>query len=62
MAEIVYKSPGVFTREIDNSQPSPQVGPLSTPAGIIGTADLGPAFVPITVNSLTELTSPLTIA
>jgi len=57
MAEIVYKSPGVFTREIDNSQPSPQVGPLSTPAGIIGTADLGPAFVPITVSSLTELTS-----
>lgn len=57
MAEIVYKSPGVFTREIDNSQPSPQVGPLSTPAGIIGTADLGPAFVPVTVNSLSELTS-----
>lgn len=57
MAEIVYKSPGVFTREIDNSQPSPQNGPLSVPAGIIGTANLGPAFVPVTVRSLSELTS-----
>jgi len=57
MAEIVYKSPGVFTREIDNSQPSPQNGPLTTPAGIIGTANLGPAFVPVTISSLSELNS-----
>lgn len=57
MAEIVYKSPGVFTREIDNSQPTPQAGPISTPVGIIGTANLGPAFVPVTINSLNDLIS-----
>ena len=57
MAEIVYKSPGVFTREIDNSQPSQTTQALSTPAGIVGTANLGPAFVPITVNSINEFTS-----
>ena len=51
MAEIVYKSPGVFTREVDTSQPA-TVGIVGTPAGIIGTAELGPAFVPITVGNL----------
>ena len=55
MAEIVYKSPGVFTREIDSSQPSQTSQALSTPAGVIGTANLGPAFVPVIVNSVQEL-------
>jgi len=57
MAEIVYKSPGVFTREVDSSQPSQTSQALSTPAGVIGTANLGPAYIPVIVNSLTELTS-----
>ena len=48
MAELTFKSAGVSTREIDLSGPS-QVRPSGTPAGIIGTANGGPAFVPITV-------------
>ena len=57
MAEIVYKSPGVFTTETDTSQPSQTAQALSTPAGVVGTANLGPAFVPVVVNSISELTS-----
>ena len=53
MAEQVYKSAGVFTREIDTSQPSAQ-GISGVPAGIIGTANLGPAFVPIVFGNLTS--------
>ena len=46
MAERVFpKSPGIFTREIDLSQPSTST-PTGVPAGIIGTAERGPAFVP----------------
>ena len=48
MAELTFKSAGVSTREIDLSGPS-RVRPSGTPAGIIGTANGGPAFVPITV-------------
>ena len=51
MAEQVYKSAGVFTREIDTSQPSAQ-GISGVPAGIVGTANLGPAFVPIVFGNL----------
>jgi hypothetical protein len=47
MAEITFKSAGVKTREIDLSQPS-RLGPVGIPAGIIGTALEGPAFVPLT--------------
>ena len=50
MAEVTYKSPGVFANEVDLTQPSP-ITPTGIPAGIIGTANEGPAFVPITVGS-----------
>ena len=48
MAELTFKSPGVATREIDLSGPT-SIAPQGTPAGIIATANQGPAFVPITV-------------
>ena len=48
MAELTFKSPGVSTREIDLSGPT-SVAPQGTPAGIIATANQGPAFVPVTV-------------
>ncbi|MEC8974520.1 MAG: hypothetical protein VX725_02025, partial [Actinomycetota bacterium] len=41
------KSPGVSTREIDLTAPT-KVVPKGIPAGIIGTAVRGPAFVPVT--------------
>lgn len=56
MAELTFKSAGVSTREIDLSQPSVS-GPRGVPAGVIGTANEGPAFVPITVASYQEFAS-----
>ena len=48
MSEVIYRSPGVFTTEIDLSQPA--IGqPIGVPAGVIGTSNRGPAFVPLTV-------------
>ena len=51
MAERTFKSPGVRAFEIDNSGPTP-TGPTGVPAGVIGTAQDGPAFVPVTVANL----------
>jgi len=48
MAELTFKSPGVSTREIDLSGPA-NVTPQGIPAGVVGTAQKGRAFVPITV-------------
>lgn len=48
MAELTFKSPGVSTREIDLSGPA-NITPQGTPAGVIGTAQKGRAFVPITL-------------
>ncbi len=48
MAEQTFRSPGFFEREIDQSVGSP-IGPSGVPAGVIGTANKGPAFVPVTV-------------
>ena len=57
MPETVSKgSPGVAAREIDNSQVT-NAPPVGVPAGIIGTAASGPAFVPITVQSYSEFKS-----
>jgi phage tail sheath protein FI len=53
MAELTFKSPGVSTREIDLSGPT-NVTPTGVPAGIIGTALTGPAFVPITVGTFQD--------
>ena len=56
MAELTFKSAGVSTREIDLSGPTPQV-PQGVPAGVIGTAVSGPAFVPITFANFSEFNS-----
>ena len=57
MAELTFPvSPGVITREIDLSSPS-QVSPTGIPAGIVGTAVRGPAFVPVTVATFQDFIS-----
>ena len=53
MAEQTFKSPGFFEREIDLTGLNEET--IGTPAGIIGTAKKGPAFVPISVGSLNSL-------
>jgi hypothetical protein len=50
--EQTFKFPGFYEREIDLSQRVQ--APLGTPAGIIGTAERGPAFVPVTVGSFAD--------
>lgn len=52
MSEQLFRSPGIFDREVDLSEQ--QQAPLGVPAGIIGTALKGPAFVPITVGSFPD--------
>ena len=56
MANFTLLSPGVQTREIDLSGP---VAATITgiPAGVIGTAVRGPAFVPVTVGSFADFVS-----
>ena len=53
MAELTFKSAGVSTREIDLSGPTP-TGPVGVPAGVIGTSNEGPAFVPLTFATYGE--------
>ena len=53
MAEQTFKSPGFFEREIEIIN-KPISLTRSTPVGVIGTSKRGPAFVPLTVNSLRE--------
>lgn len=53
MAELTFKSAGVSLREIDLSQPT-TIGPIGTPAAVIGTALRGPAFVPVTVATFQD--------
>lgn len=53
MAELTFRSPGVSVREIDLSGPA-NVTPSGVPAGIIGTANQGPAFVPVTVGRIKD--------
>ena len=55
MAEQTFRSPGFFEQEIDLS--ARQVSPFGTPAGVIGTALQGPAFVPVTVGSFADFTT-----
>ncbi len=50
--EQIFRSPGFFEREIDLSQRVQ--APLGIPAGVIGTAEKGPAFVPVTVGSFPD--------
>jgi hypothetical protein len=57
MAEQTFRSPGFFEKEIDLS--ARKVGPIGTPAGIVGTAERGPAFVPVTVGSYADFETRL---
>ena len=52
MAEQTFRSPGFFEREIDASQRQTEI--VGVPAGIVGTAEKGPAFIPVTVGSMTD--------
>jgi hypothetical protein len=52
MAEQTFRSPGFFEQEIDLS--TQQQSPVGIPAGVIGTAQKGPAFVPVTVGSFLD--------
>ncbi len=53
MPEQTFRSPNFFEREIDLSAPRAS-GPLGTPAGVVGTANKGPAFVPVTVGNFDD--------
>jgi len=48
MTEISYKSAGVSARVLNRTGPT-SIKPAGLPAGVIGTAEKGPAFVPTTV-------------
>ena len=52
MAEQTFRSPGFFDQEVDLTQR--ENPPIGTPAGVIGTAEKGPAFVPVTVGSFAD--------
>jgi hypothetical protein len=52
MAEQTFRSPGFFEREIDATARETSI--VGTPAGVVGTAEKGPAFVPVTVGSMTD--------
>jgi hypothetical protein len=56
MAEQVFRSPNFFEREVELKAPATS-GPVGVPAGVIGTANKGPAFVPVTVANFNEFTS-----
>ena len=56
MAELTFKSAGVSLREIDLSGQT-QPTPVGTPAGIIGTANRGPAFVPVLVANYQQFSN-----
>ena len=53
MAELTFKSPGVSTREIDLSGPR-RIGPTGVPAGVIGTAQKGRAFIPLVFATFSD--------
>ena len=52
MAERTFRSPGVFEREVELIESQTSV--KGVPAGVVGTANKGPAFVPTTVGSIAE--------
>ena len=52
MAEQTFRSPGFFEREIDASQRQTEI--VGVPAGVVGTAEKGPAFIPVTVGSFVD--------
>ena len=52
MAEQTFLSPGFFETEIDLTQRVQEV--TGVPGGVVGFAEKGPAFVPVTVGSFTD--------
>ena len=52
MAEKSFKSPGFFEQEIELTVQ--RQSPSGNPAGIIGTAESGPAFVPVTIGTFED--------
>ena len=52
MAEQTFRSPGFYEREIDLSERSEEV--VGVPAGVIGTSEVGPAFIPVTIGSIND--------
>lgn len=52
MASQIFNFPGFFDREVDLSFRSQD--PVGVPAGIVGSAERGPAFVPVTVGSFQD--------
>lgn len=52
MAETIFKAPGFFDREIDLTVEIQR--PAGIPAGVVGMAEKGPAFVPVTVGSFPD--------
>lgn len=52
MAEIVLKAPNYFDREFDLTERETPVG--GVPATVIGAAEKGPAFIPVSLGSYTD--------
>ena len=52
MSEQIFRSPGFFEREVDLTQRSARLEGI--PAGVIGTSEYGPAFVPVTLGSYVD--------
>ena len=52
MKEQTFRSPGFFEREIDLSARETTIE--GVPGGVIGTAERGPAFIPVTVGSFSD--------
>jgi hypothetical protein len=55
MAEQIFKAPGFFDREVDLTVEVQS--PTGIPAGVIGTSEKGPAFVPVTVGSFADFST-----
>lgn len=55
MASQIFNFPGFFDREIDLT--SREQAPVGVPYGVIGAAEMGPAFVPVTVGSFADFNS-----
>lgn len=52
MSNQIFKFPGFFGRELDLTDT--EVSPTGVPAGVIGTSEKGPAFVPTTLGSFND--------
>jgi hypothetical protein len=52
MSSQIFNFPGFFDREVDLSSRAQE--PVGIPAGIVGSSERGPAFVPVTVGSFSD--------